>query len=178
MWMDYRACRWPPGMDEKHVSSLLAAENDTAADGHASTVITYSHFVPRVDVLPTFIPVAYRFLDPILGTTRLEHQLRELTPKIHVYGHSHFNRRVQIDGAGSIRSHRNPGGPTIWPCCRRINGNAMAQACATRLRRCACSRCGASVSVDWPRPQATRRCCAGLPTPDIRMVVRRRAPLL
>jgi len=112
IWMDYRACRWPPGMDEKHVSSRFAAENDTAAGGHASTVITYSHFVPRIDVLPTFIPVAYRFLDPILGTTRLEHQLRELTPKIHVYGHSHLNRRVQIDGVTYVNNAL--GYPNEW----------------------------------------------------------------
>jgi predicted phosphodiesterase len=103
-WMDYRACRWPPGMDEKHVSSRFAAENDTSANGHASTVITYSHFVPRIDVLPTFIPVAYRFLDPVLGTTRLEHQLRALRPKIHVYGHSHFNRRVRIDSVTYVNN--------------------------------------------------------------------------
>ena len=104
MWMDYRACRWPRSMDEKQVSSLFAAENDTAAGGHAGTVITYSHFAPRIDVLPAAIPVAYRFLNPILGTSRLEHQLRALAPTVHVYGHSHVNRRVEIDGVTYVNN--------------------------------------------------------------------------
>jgi predicted phosphodiesterase len=98
IWMDFHACRWPDGMDEKQIATLFAAENAAAASGDAATVITYSHFVPRIDLLPTCLPAAYRLLDPILGTTRLERQLRALNPTFHVYGHSHLNRRVHIDG--------------------------------------------------------------------------------
>ena len=104
MWMDYHACRWPDGVTDERAAAHFSALNDGQRAEAGETVITYSHFVPRLDVLPTFIPVAYRFLDPVLGTTRLEHQLRELTPKIHVYGHSHVNRRVQIDGVTYVNN--------------------------------------------------------------------------
>jgi hypothetical protein len=33
-----------------------------------------------------------------LGTTRLEMQIRRLRSTVHVYGHSHLNRQVQIGG--------------------------------------------------------------------------------
>lgn len=43
-------------------------------------------------------------LDPVLGSTRLEEQLRRLAPDIHVYGHSHINRNVRIDGIRYINN--------------------------------------------------------------------------
>ena len=61
-------------------------------------VITYSHFLPRIDLMPEFIPSSQRILYPVLGSVQLERQLRKLNPEIHVYGHTHVNRQVKIDG--------------------------------------------------------------------------------
>jgi predicted phosphodiesterase len=98
MWMDYRACRWPSGYTEKDVAAHFAAFNDEQVRVEGDTVITYSHFLPRIDLMPEFIPSAHKLLYPILGSTRLERQLRSLNSSIHVYGHSHVNRQVKIDG--------------------------------------------------------------------------------
>jgi hypothetical protein len=68
------------------------------------TVITYSHFLPRIDLMPDFIPCASRVLYPILGSSQLDPQLRRLNSHIHVYGHSHVNRNVKIDGVSYINN--------------------------------------------------------------------------
>jgi hypothetical protein len=54
--------------------------------------------------MPAFIPCAHKLLYPILGSTRLESQLRKLNPIIHVYGHSHVNHHVKIDGVSYINN--------------------------------------------------------------------------
>jgi predicted phosphodiesterase len=104
MWMDYRACRWPPGLDEKDVAAHFAALNEPHVPPAGDTVVTFSHFVPRLDVMPAHIPPAYRVLYPILGCKRLERQLRELDPRIHVYGHSHVNRHVTLGGVTYVNN--------------------------------------------------------------------------
>ena len=104
MWMDYRACRWPSGYTEEDVAAHFAAFNDKQVSVAGATVITYSHFLPRIDLMPEFIPRAHKLLYPILGSTRLESQLRRLNSSIHVYGHSHVNRHVKIDGVSYINN--------------------------------------------------------------------------
>jgi len=104
MWMDYRACRWPSGYTEEDVAAHFAAFNDKQVGVAGATVITYSHFLPRIDLMPEFIPSAHKLLYPILGSTRLERQLRRLNSSIHVYGHSHVNRHVIIDGVSYINN--------------------------------------------------------------------------
>jgi hypothetical protein len=39
-----------------------------------------------------------RYLFPVLGAARLGQQVFQLRSSIHVYGHSHLNRRVLRDG--------------------------------------------------------------------------------
>jgi predicted phosphodiesterase len=104
MWMDYRACRWPSGYNEEDVAAHFAAFNDKQVSMAGDKVITYSHFLPRIDLMPEFIPRAHKLLYPVLGSTRLERQLRRLNSSIHVYGHSHVNRRVKIDGISYINN--------------------------------------------------------------------------
>jgi predicted phosphodiesterase len=104
LWLDYRACRWPSGFTEKDVAEYFAALNDEPVVPAGNTVITYSHFLPRIDVMPGFIPKARKTLYPVLGSERLERQLRRLHPSIHVYGHSHVNRLVEIDGVSYINN--------------------------------------------------------------------------
>lgn len=97
-WMDYRACRWPSGYTVRDVAAHFAAFNDSQVSRPGDTVITYSHFLPRIDLMPGYVPHAQRMLYPILGSGLLERQLRRLNPHLHVYGHSHLNRQVRLDG--------------------------------------------------------------------------------
>lgn len=98
MWMDYTACSWPEGFDETAITQHFTDMNREALSIRNEKVITFSHFMPRVDLMPSVIPEKKRFLYPVLGTTILEEQVRTIGPKIHIYGHTHVNRRLERDG--------------------------------------------------------------------------------
>lgn len=102
IWMDYRACSWPPGFAEREVTEHFTSLNEQWSVPADDTVITFSHFLPRIDVMPPYIPPKGRILYPVLGTSRLDDQLRALGSTLHVYGHSHVQRRAEIDGVTYI----------------------------------------------------------------------------
>jgi len=104
MWMDYHACRWPVGFGPEQVATHFTSLNHQRPSDMATRVITFSHFMPRLDLLPAFIPRKHRVLDPVLGSTRLESALRVLRSTLHVYGHSHINRRISLDGVTYVNN--------------------------------------------------------------------------
>jgi predicted phosphodiesterase len=100
-WMDFRCCSWPEGLDPcEYFLSLNTARIAQKKD----KVLSFSHFLPRIDVMPDRIPPEKRFIYPVLGSAKLDTQLRLLAPQVHVYGHSHVNRDVVIDGVRYINS--------------------------------------------------------------------------
>lgn len=104
LWMDFRACRWPQGWFERQVTAHFIGQNDLRRIPQARCTITFSHFLPRIDVMPDFIPMVHRKIYPLLGTTKLEELIRQIGPNVHVYGHSHINRDVVIDGVNYINN--------------------------------------------------------------------------
>lgn len=107
-WMDYRACVWPSGVDARGVAEHFAALNEEhirhdegpAARQASRTVITFSHFLPRMDVMPP----GRGLLNPVLGSSGLERQLRRCSPRLHVFGHSHVNRCVELEGVTYVNN--------------------------------------------------------------------------
>jgi predicted phosphodiesterase len=93
MWIDYKACEWPEGYDEISITRLFISMNEPHLNVKNDFIISFSHFVPRIDVMPSFIPDYKRILYPVLGTELLEKQIRQLNSNIHIYGHSHVNTR-------------------------------------------------------------------------------------
>ncbi|MFX0197995.1 MAG: metallophosphoesterase, partial [Candidatus Hodarchaeota archaeon] len=96
-WMDYRACRWPESYDAENITNYFITMNESYLDIKNDFIISFSHFVPRIDLLPWYIPPSKRELYPVLGTFLLEKQIRKLGSSTHVYGHSHINRQVFKD---------------------------------------------------------------------------------
>ena len=103
-WTDYRACRWPTGFQMEDVAAYFEKLNVVPSSDSARMRITVSHFLPRIDLIPSFVSARHRILDPVLGTTRLEKQLRKLDPSIHVYGHSHINQSVELEGVRYVNN--------------------------------------------------------------------------
>lgn len=103
-WTDFRACRWPAGWQPRDVAEHFAARNDLARPAGAHTVISYSHFLPSIALMPGFIGLPHRRIYPVLGGARLGQQLRALAPDLHVYGHSHVNQDVVLDGIACINN--------------------------------------------------------------------------
>ncbi len=93
IWIDYAACEWPAGYNEKSITDHFISLNEPFLNVKNDFIISFSHFVPRIDVMPSFIPIHKRILYPVLGTDLLEKQIRRLGSKIHIYGHSHVNTR-------------------------------------------------------------------------------------
>ncbi|MCP4131196.1 MAG: metallophosphoesterase [bacterium] len=95
IWSDFTACRWPEGFDEKRITDYFIAQNEAVLGVKNDFIITFSHFLPRIDLMPFYIPASKRILYPVLGTGLLEEQVRALKSNIHIYGHSHLNMRVR-----------------------------------------------------------------------------------
>lgn len=104
MWTDYHACRWPENFGPEDAAAYFTQLNRKMSAGGATKIITFSHFLPRIDLIPSFVSSRHRLLDPVLGSTRLEQQLRQLNSQLHVYGHSHINRHVCIDGVTYVNN--------------------------------------------------------------------------
>lgn len=104
-WRDFRACAWPDHMSEaKDISDYFLNLNEASLDASGEIVISYSHFLPRIDVMPSRIPIERRNIYPVLGSEALGKQIQRLNPDFHVYGHSHVNQAIEIDGIHYINN--------------------------------------------------------------------------
>jgi predicted phosphodiesterase len=117
-WMDFYMCRWGEGFEhlpdysakEKAITGYFHGINEPWLGLHNETVISFSHFMPRIDVMPDFIPEIHQKLYPILGSWELDKQVRTLGSSLHVYGHSHVNRHEKIEGVTYVNNaFGNPG---------------------------------------------------------------------
>jgi predicted phosphodiesterase len=103
-WIDFRACIWPDQLQPQDVTKYFLEKNERHLAVTNNTVISFSHFLPRIDLMPSYIPQAYHYLYPVLGSELLENQIRALKPDIHIYGHSHVNRYLTMDGIQYINN--------------------------------------------------------------------------
>lgn len=104
VWMDFRFCIWPDNMQPLDITRYFMAQNVSSLNSRNQSLISFSHFLPRIDLMPFYIPHHYRYLYPALGSQLLEEQIRQLKPNIHVYGHSHLNQQRKIDGIQYINN--------------------------------------------------------------------------
>ena len=104
IWRDFEACRWPNNFGLHDITSYFLELNESSLQIRNQTVISFSHFLPRIDIMPSFIPHEKRILYPALGTTLLEQQIRRLHSSLHVYGHTHVNQQVVKEGVCYINN--------------------------------------------------------------------------
>eukprot|EP00927_Polykrikos_kofoidii_P061874 TRINITY_DN5669_c0_g1_i1.p1 TRINITY_DN5669_c0_g1~~TRINITY_DN5669_c0_g1_i1.p1 ORF type:complete len:420 (+),score=50.89 TRINITY_DN5669_c0_g1_i1:127-1386(+) len=121
---DYFMCRWPPGLDSKggsDVAERFDAMNDDVVQAlpedergelkdlfagrrsaNINAVISFSHFLPRIELIPEkrflFVPN----LTKIVGSPMLGHRVDRLRPDVHVFGHTHFGWDEVLDGVRYI----------------------------------------------------------------------------
>ena len=110
-WGDFSECAWPNGFDEVKITNYFVNMNKEAVNMNNEAmniknryIISFSHFMPRIDLMPIFIPYSKRELYPVLGTFQLEKQIRQLDSNIHIYGHSHVNRNISKNGIRYINN--------------------------------------------------------------------------
>ncbi len=102
-WVDFHACSWPGAMEAPEVAEYFRSLNHPAIRTYDEPVISFSHFVPREELLPR--PESSRaFLRPVLGSEAIDTQLRQLGSRMHIYGHYHVNGRREFDGVTYINN--------------------------------------------------------------------------
>jgi len=97
-WSDFRLCHWPmPVIDlAAHFHNMNEVTLRETVD--CKWRISVSHFMPRIELLPDYIPKRLDYLWPVLGSTILGQQVERLRPDIHIYGHSHVNTKTIHQG--------------------------------------------------------------------------------
>lgn len=117
---DYRLCHWPAGvtrtlhnskdpgadilarhfdrMNEPTLSNLETVLEMELAEEDPPDVITFSHFLPRIELMPEKRMLFYPNLPKAVGSCLVEDRLRALGSNAHVFGHTHFLWDTDIDG--------------------------------------------------------------------------------
>lgn len=95
-WSDFYFCKWP--IDVQSAADYFLRLNDSRIRKYDGPVITFSHFLPRRELLPTVDKLYFKGLPLVAGTLLLDHQVRNLNSAIHVFGHSHIDFDRVIHG--------------------------------------------------------------------------------
>ncbi len=118
-WGDFRYCRWPEEVGELDI--YFAECNEYQTRPSSGRVLTFSHFLPRIELLPDPAYLRFKGLPKVAGSTVVEKQLRRLGSELHVFGHSHIAWDETIDGV-RYRQHQ-----LGYPQERRDRKFALAQ---------------------------------------------------
>jgi hypothetical protein len=110
MWADTRSVRWPGFAGHATAAAFFLGLNDFSMSGRQGPVITFSHFLPRPELMfwtaEEFAATGLAPVDPqprfnfsrVAGCRALDDQIRALGTALHVYGHQHRNRDRLIEG--------------------------------------------------------------------------------
>ncbi|GAQ86517.1 hypothetical protein KFL_002940030 [Klebsormidium nitens] len=127
---DHKVCKWPAGWDARTESVARAFDemNHELHRGFDPTsnpgchVITFSHFLPRLELIPEKRFLFYPNLAKAVGSHALEARVRAIhaagAPGCHLFGHTHFSWDMTLDGVRYIQA------PLAYPRerKRRMNG--------------------------------------------------------
>ena len=130
---DFRATRWPSGLKlgEEALAAHLDTWNDAlpdraaqqaatlaarrralvepirawahARDG-ADAVLSFSHFLPRIELIPEKRFLVYPDLIKAVGSNPLGRRVARLRPDVHCFGHSHFGWDATLDGVRYVQA--------------------------------------------------------------------------
>jgi 3',5'-cyclic AMP phosphodiesterase CpdA len=120
VWCDFMNCKWPDkvlnedsetpsaplGTPEKYFLSLNEKSIlDVLSSTVEATIISFSHFLPRRECFPPKESLSeYRsFMPKVIGSARLDLQIRSIGSHIHVFGHTHIPWNMVIDGVHYIQ---------------------------------------------------------------------------
>jgi predicted phosphodiesterase len=105
-WSDFYFCRWPEDAGAPH--EYFAGLNARRLRPYDGLVITFSHFVPRPELVPPVRYLSFKGLPKVAGSLRIEEQLRRVGSRIHVFGHTHLMDDRMIDGVRYVQNYLHP----------------------------------------------------------------------
>jgi predicted phosphodiesterase len=105
-WSDFYFCRWPE--HAANPAEHFAALNARRLRRFEGPVLTFSHFVPRAELVPPVRHLTFKGLPKVAGSALIERQLREAGSTVHVYGHTHLMGDRVIDGVRYVQNWLHP----------------------------------------------------------------------
>jgi hypothetical protein len=105
---DFRNCVWPTALPKPiDVAEHMDRMNDDGRldfDRGGLPVISFSHFLPRQELLPEKRNLTYPNLSKMVGSTFLDARVKALAPECHVFGHTHFGWDAVHDGVRYVQA--------------------------------------------------------------------------
>ncbi|KAL8450867.1 hypothetical protein Emag_002973 [Eimeria magna] len=92
----------PATSQPESVSGKTGEDRASSSSANEPVVISFSHFLPRAE-LATIYPLNPSALAYVMGSTRIDEQLREAGSSLHVFGHSHLNVDTRIEGVRYVQ---------------------------------------------------------------------------
>ena len=101
-WADFQLCKWPA--DTAPLSDYFLRLNQPHLKTYDTPVITFSHFIPRSDLLPPKEYLRISWLGNVSVCAALDNQIRQLNSSVHICGHTHTTFDRVIDGVRYVQN--------------------------------------------------------------------------
>ena len=126
---DYRRARWPTPLSQRDdsvarfmddINDYILGDSEEASSSSPSSpsspsssswmdsddapLLTFSHFVPRIELTPEKRYMTFPTLNKAVGSDFLERRLRRMGSSFHVFGHTHFGWDMEIDGIRYVQA--------------------------------------------------------------------------
>lgn len=113
-WTDYYLCRWPARVERVDRFFLEMNEPHVAA-AYDAPVVSFSHFVPRPDLVPPVRWLRFKGLPRVAGSAGIDAQVRRLGAAVHVFGHTHIAVDRTVEGVRYVQNYLRPPTPGAPP---------------------------------------------------------------
>lgn len=101
-WSDLYFCRWPEGVER--IDRFFLRMNEPHVRAYDAPVVTFSHFVPRPELVPAVQWLRFKGLPLVAGSAAIDDQVRRAGAAVHVYGHTHIREDRVIDGVRYVQN--------------------------------------------------------------------------
>lgn len=101
-WADFHFCKWP-----EEITSLpdyFLSLNEPRLTTYDAPVITFSHFIPREDLIPPREYLRISWLANVSVCSALDQQIRSLGSTVHVCGHTHISFDRVVDDVRYVQN--------------------------------------------------------------------------
>lgn len=101
-WADFHFCKWPE--DAAPLSDYFLRLNEPHLKPYDAPVISFSHFLPRADLLPPKEYLRISWLGKVSVCAALDRQIRQINSDVHICGHTHTTFDRVIDDVRYVQN--------------------------------------------------------------------------